>query len=125
MSVPPDQFDSDNEDEIPDDDEEQLVVWEGRGNPPDWFYNAAEILAELDNRDSVFLEIDGGLGAVEKHDDGTYSLVLHGYDEDSGEDLYWSMDDWDYESLMDFYNYIEDNYDDVAFWAENYSIAQL
>ena len=133
MSVPPDDFDPNNVE----DDDEQYVVWQGPGEPPEWFYDAAGLLAELDERDSVFLEVQGGLGepfpdasgnfagGVERHDDGTYTLMLHAFDEDTGEDLYYMLDNWDHQSLIDFQGYTEDYYANIAFWDDKYSLVNI
>jgi hypothetical protein len=122
VSVPPDQFDENGnpiepEDE-PDTFDEEFVAWREESDPPWWFETNAEIFWQLDNRDSVFLEVQGGLGSVERLDDGSYSLQIHGYDEDAGEDLYFDLTGMDYDELMDFYDYIVDYYDDTAFWPD-------
>lgn len=118
MSVPPDQFDENGEPIEPEEPEEEFVEWRADSDPEWWFAPNSELFYQLDNRESVFLEVQGGLGAIEKSDDGSYSLQIHGYDEDTGEDLYFDLYGMDYDDLMDFYDYIVDYYDDVAFWPD-------
>lgn len=126
MSVPPDDFDGNGE-EPPDEEFEEsyedsfdseFVAWRENSDVPWWFENNSELFYQLDNRESVFLEVQGGLGSVQKNDDGTYNLQIHGYDEDTGEDLYFNMEGMDYDEYMDFYDYILDYYDDSAFWPD-------
>lgn len=130
-SVPPDDFNDgeppdDSEDSFEEDFDRDYVAWHAESDPPDWFYNAADILGELEDRDSVFLEVQGGLGAATRDEfSGEYTLTLHAYDEDTGEDLYFEFDGWTKDDLLDFYDYIEDYYADSSFWSENYSLAGL
>lgn len=125
MSVPPDQFDEDGNPIEPEDDsfeedyETDYVPWQGVGSsPPNWFSENVDFFGELQDRDSVFLEVFGGLGSVEKFEDGTYEVTLRGYDEDTGEEFFWEMRGYDHDQLMDFYDYINEAYGDVSFWGE-------
>lgn len=131
MSVPPDQFDDgeppDDEEISEDDFSDEFIAWRADSDPPEWFENAANLLGELEDRDSVMLDVNGGITpeSLGLDEFGEYHLVMHGFDEDTGEDLYWEFDGWTYDQLMDFYDYIEDYYADVAFWSENYSLANI
>jgi hypothetical protein len=119
VSVPPDQFD---DGEPPDDEEtpeeefsREFVAWREDSDPPDWFYSAGDILGELEERQTVNLNID----PYESNFD-TGHIVLHGYDEDTGEDLYWAKD-WTKDEWMEFYYYTLDYYDDEGYWSEDYT----
>lgn len=129
MSVPPDNFDGeppDDEETFEEDFDSEFVPWRAEYDPPEWFADAAGILGELEDRDSVFLEVQGGMGAAYRDEfSGDYTLTLHAYDEDTGEDLYFEFNGWSKEDLLDFYDYVEDYYADSSFWSENYSLAKL
>ena len=131
MSVPPDDFDG----EPPDDDQEyfdndfetEFIEWRGTGDAPDWFLNSGDILSWIEERDSTFLEVQGGITpeALGLDEFGEYHLVIHALDEDINEEAYFSFDGWTKQDLLDFYDYIEDYYPDAAFWSENYSLANV
>lgn len=131
MSVPPDEFDDgeppDDDDSFEEDFDQEYVAWRAEGEPPEWFYNSGEILGEIEARDSMFLEVQGGITpeSLGLDEFGEYHLVIHGFDEDTGEDMYFSFDGWTKDDLLDFYDYIEDYYADGAFWSENYSLAAI
>ena len=116
MSVPPDQFD---DGEPPDEPEQQFdeefVAWRADSDPPDWFYQAGDILGELEERDTVNLNIDPYTSDFESG-----LIVLHGYDEDTGEDLYWQKE-WTKDEWMEFYYYTLDYYDEDGYWSEDYT----
>lgn len=119
MSIPPDQFDENGNPIEPDESfDAEFVAYRGNDDMPEWFERSSELFYQLDNRESVFLEVNGGIGTVEKDEFGNYSLIVHGFDNDTGEDFYQEIDNWSYDELMDFYNYIYDYYDDVAFWPD-------
>ena len=122
MSIPPDQFDENGEPIEPEQPEEesdeQFVAWRAIEDPPEWFYDAGDILGELEARGSVNLNIDP-YNDISKDGDIT-TATLHGYDEDTGEDLYWTKS-WTKDEWMDFYFYTLDFYDDEGFWSEDYT----
>lgn len=123
MSIPPDQFDEDGNSIEPEDSEPEIeddyVAWRADSDPPDWFYAAGDILGELEERDAVNLNID-----PYESDFNNGIVVLHGYDEDTGEDLYWQKD-WTKDEWMEFYYYTLDYYDDAAYWSEDYTPSML
>jgi len=132
MSVPPDDFDG----EPPDDGEEyyesdydsdEYIEWRGIGDPPEWFLNSGDILGWIEERDSTFLEVQGGITpeSLGIDDFGEYHLTIHALDEDVNEEAYFSFDGWTKEDLLNFYDYIEEYYPDAAFWSENYSLAKV
>lgn len=118
MSVPPDQFDENGDEQQPESIDDEFVAWRADSEPPDWFLESGNFFGELDDRESVFLSVYGGLGAVETDELGNYSFVIRGYDEDSGEDLFWNFSSWDRETIQEFTDYIDAYYDSVAFWPD-------
>jgi hypothetical protein len=134
-TVPPD--DSDNgeqppfsEDEFEQFDQnfsENFIEWYGEGDAPEWFLNSGDILSWIEEKDSTFLEVQGGITpeSLGLDEFGEYHIVLHAMDEDTGDEAYFSFNGWSKEDLLDFYDYIEDYYADAAFWSENYSLAKV
>lgn len=126
MSVPPDNFDGEPPDDSDDYFPEDFVAWRAEGDPPEWFFNSADIIGWIEDRDSTFLEVQGGLGAASRDEfTGEYTLTIHAFDEDTGEEEYFLFDGWDKDELLAFYDYLEDYYADASFWSENYSLGNI
>lgn len=131
MSVPPDDFDGeppDDDQEYPDNEfDQEYIAWRGDGDAPEWFLNSGDILSWIEERDSTFLEVQGGITpeSLGLDEFGEYHLTIHALDEDINEEAYFSFDGWTKDDLLAFYDYIEDYYADAAFWSENYSLARI
>jgi hypothetical protein len=115
VSVPPDQFDENGEPIEPDTFDEGFVAWRADSDPPEWFYQAGDILGFIEEHDAVNLNID-----PYDSDFTTNAVVLHTYDEDTGDEMYWPARYWSKEDWMEFYDYTSEYYD-TAFWSEHYT----